>query len=492
MLEDIIRKAKEEGKKVNVYAHKFPDGDAICSSCAVVEYLQNNGVEAQYIITNPVFSFSQVVGKIPTSTQVSENDISIILDTSTKNYAENQLFDKSAVEDIYVIDHHMKKEGDNCIEDELEIPSTNFLRESNASSVCEILVNEIGPELDPSIAEKLTLGLLTDTGRLKFLKEGTLKNLATLLRTGADFNKISSVCSKKSRLSEEVGLAKLFLQSKRIQIGDTFGMVLPVDNETIRDISSRYGIRAVQKKIFKMADVENCSFNCIYAENESGEYDVEFRNNSVVGNLNVGQLATMYNGGGHYGASGCHFSQKDGYTIESILQLIEEKTSELYSAQASNVEGVQQSEYDATLSSIFERTYKLTQNVNPKVLEKISELRDCGANYDYLLKNIKTYEEFMLQNEILSRVSEQSIESKKPVVNIKLSSQDIQALTEKYGVEDEQILNAIRAFANISIGSATISLPNGAKSLIDSNGNVTFQQGGFRENIKFSKDIEEK
>ncbi len=43
MLENIIRKAKEEGKKVNVYAHKFPDGDAI-------------------------------------STQVNKNDISVILD----------------------------------------------------------------------------------------------------------------------------------------------------------------------------------------------------------------------------------------------------------------------------------------------------------------------------------------------------------------------------------------------------------------------------
>lgn len=351
---------------------------------------------------------------------------------------------------------------------------------------------KFGQELNPSIAEKLALGLLTDTGRLKFLKDGTLKKLATLLRYGANFDKISFACNKKSRLSEEVGIAKLFLQAKRIQIGDTFGMVLPVDNKTIRDINTRYGIRAVQKKIFKMADVENCSFNCIYAENELGEYDVEFRNNSIVGNLNVGQLATMYNGGGHYGASGCHFSQKDGYTTESIMEMIEGKTAELYSMQASNIEEVQKSEYDETLSSIFERTSKLTKNVNPKVLDKISELRACGVNYDYLLKNIRTYEEFMLQNEILSRVPEQSIGNERPVVNIKLSAQDVQTFSEKYGVNDEQILNAIRAFGNISIGSATISLPNGAKSIVDSHGNVTMQSGGFRENIKFSKDIEEK
>ena len=82
-------------------------------------------------------------GKISTSTQVNKNDISVILDTSTRSYAENQLFDKSAVDDIYIIDHHMKREGDICIEDELGVPSSNFLRDSNASSVCEILVNEI-------------------------------------------------------------------------------------------------------------------------------------------------------------------------------------------------------------------------------------------------------------------------------------------------------------------------------------------------------------
>ena len=336
------------------------------------------------------------------------------------------------------------------------------------------------------------MGLLTDTGKLKFLKSNTLKNLATLLRSGADFEKISSVCSKKGRLLEEVGIAKLFLKSKRIPIGDTFGIVLPIDNRKIRDISTRYGIRSVQKKIFKMADIENCSFNCIYAENELGEYDVEFRNNSIVGNLNVGQLATMYNGGGHYGASGCHFSQKEGYTIDSIMQLIEQKTSELYSLQASNLKGVQQSEYDENLSNIFESTSKLTKNINPEILEKISELRADGANYDYLLKNIKTYEEFMLQNEILSRVPEQSIKDKRTVVNINLSTQDVQKITEKYGVNDEQILNTIRAFVNIDIGSATIILPSGAKSIVDSNGNVTIQQGDFRENIRLSMDGEEK
>lgn len=72
MLENIIKKAIEENKKVYIYAHKFPDGDAISSSCAVVEYLKNNGVDAQYVISNPIYSYSQVVGPIPTSSHVDK------------------------------------------------------------------------------------------------------------------------------------------------------------------------------------------------------------------------------------------------------------------------------------------------------------------------------------------------------------------------------------------------------------------------------------
>ena len=42
---------------------------------------------------------------------------------------------------------------------------------SSASSTCEILVNEFEEEnINPKIANILTLGLITDTAKLKFIK----------------------------------------------------------------------------------------------------------------------------------------------------------------------------------------------------------------------------------------------------------------------------------------------------------------------------------
>lgn len=231
MIERIIEKAKKENKKVYIYAHKFPDGDAISSSQAIVQYLKRFNIESEYVVTKPIYSYKEIVEKIPTIQEVDANSISIIVDTSTLSYAENNLFKNSLPEDIFVIDHHIKDTGNNCIEDELNIPPQNVIRDDSASSTCEILVSEFEKEnIDPKIANMLTLGLMTDTARLKFIKNNTLKNLKTLLEAGADYEYVMSICNKKSKLKEEVGLAKAFLRSKRIQIEDTFGIMLPINN----------------------------------------------------------------------------------------------------------------------------------------------------------------------------------------------------------------------------------------------------------------------
>ena len=106
MIEEIIQKAKQKSKRVGIYAHKFPDGDAISSSCALVQYLKRQGVEARYIVTTPIRTFKNIVGDIPVTTEVGEDEIAIILDTARLDYAQNTLFQKSSVEDIYSIDHH--------------------------------------------------------------------------------------------------------------------------------------------------------------------------------------------------------------------------------------------------------------------------------------------------------------------------------------------------------------------------------------------------
>lgn len=164
MIEKIIEKAKSQNKKVYVYAHKFPDGDAINSSCAVVEYLKNQGIDTQYVVTRNILQYNI---NVSATTSVEENSISLILDTRISDYAENKLFNMSKPNDIYIIDHHEKSNEIKCIEDELNIPDKNVIRDSNSSSTCEILINEFDKEkLSPEISNLLLTGLLTDTAKL--------------------------------------------------------------------------------------------------------------------------------------------------------------------------------------------------------------------------------------------------------------------------------------------------------------------------------------
>ena len=168
------------------------------------------------------------------------------------------------------------------------------------------MVDEFDPnKVTPNIANKLTLGMMSDTAKLKFIKPDTLDNLAKLIELGANFEKISATSNRKIRLSDEVGLAKVFLRTQKFEIGDSFGLALSLDNKSVKNLLAHYGIRNPQKKIFKMADIEGCSFNCMCAENTRGSYDFEFRSSSTYGNLNVFDLASHYSGGGHPFASGC-------------------------------------------------------------------------------------------------------------------------------------------------------------------------------------------
>ena len=357
-------------------------------------------------------------------------------------------------------------------EDELKLPESNIIRNPLSSSTCEILVDEFDPnKVTPNIANKLTLGMMSDTAKLKFIKPDTLDNLAKLIELGANFEKISATSNRKVRLSDEVGLAKVFLRTQKFEIGDSFGLALSLDNKSVKNLLAHYGIRNPQKKIFKMADIEGCSFNCMCAENTRGSYDFEFRSSSTYGNLNVFDLASHYSGGGHPSASGCSISGKST-SIESVTKEVIHTAQEMYSDSAGFKDLPVESEANDRLADVFEHTGRLSHDITPDVLKEVNSLVRDGANYEYYTKSFKTYEEFMLQNEILSKVPDFKLKDKEPSVRINLSAQDVSFLTKKYGVSEEQILGSISAFSNINIRNASIYLPDGRGTTIDRNGHI--------------------
>lgn len=246
-----------------------------------------------------------------------------------------------------------------------------------------------------------------------------------------------------------------------------------MDNLEVNELNRTFGVRSPQKKIFKMGDIENCSFMCMLAENIPGEYNVEFRSTPVYGNFNVLQLATSHRGGGHYNASGCAIKVKNANSKSKIEEALQQESYELYSSQATDLPQITLSEQDKELLQILDSTKRLTEGVTPEILVKVDSLIRAGANYDYTFKTFKSFEKFMLQNELLSRIPSSIYSQRKPNVDISLSPEDMDALTKKYNISEDEILSAIDIFSSINIGSASIKLPNGRKSSIDRNGIIT-------------------
>ena len=217
-----------------------------------------------------------------------------------------------------------------------------------------------------------------------------------------------------------------------------------------------------------MSDIENCSFNCMIAENFPGQYEVEFRSNTIYGDFNVFNLAKELGGGGHPYASGCTIKSKNPIE-DTLVETIQSK----YTSYPLTTTPIL-SNSDLELSKILDSTDRLTKNVSTEIFSKVDELIKNGANYEYIFKKYKTFERFMLENEILSKVPEDKLFEPIPSLNINLSSQDLSTLMQKYNTSERDILDIISVFSDISITSASISLPNGKKSHIDKNGNISF------------------
>ena len=84
MIDEIIRKAKTENRFVYIFAHIYPDGDAIGAALALREYLESNGVKAKYVVTEIISKYKGLVDKIYPVKKVKKNSIAVILDTPTK------------------------------------------------------------------------------------------------------------------------------------------------------------------------------------------------------------------------------------------------------------------------------------------------------------------------------------------------------------------------------------------------------------------------
>lgn len=312
-----------KAKKIVLFGHKNPDGDALGSTLAMALALEQMGVIAQVIVPDAFpgfYAWMPSADKVldyttqeeTCTTHINEADWILFMDFNQYgrmgNISQNVQFKK---ENIILIDHHPD-------------PTQNvdlLFSYPQASSTCEIVYRLLSEGnklklLNKQVATCLLTGMVTDTGGFSYNSGSPdfFEIIADLIASGAvkddvfnqvfynnnesRFRLLGTVLQNNLTLNYDLGTAVMWLSIKDLeqndfQKGDTEGFVnMPLS------------IKGIHKSI-------------LLTEHED-EVKLSFRSQ---GDFAVNGFAQKYfNGGGHRNAAGGH--SKDSFK-DTLARLME-------------------------------------------------------------------------------------------------------------------------------------------------------------------------
>uniref|UniRef100_UPI0039A6F396 DHH family phosphoesterase n=1 Tax=Ornithobacterium rhinotracheale TaxID=28251 RepID=UPI0039A6F396 len=323
-------------KKILIISHRNPDGDAVGSSIALGQILNQMGHQTEVMMPNDFPKFlkfmphSKTVFNAEFNSQGAEikiknAEIIFLLDFNTIDRIEplGPAVKKAKAFKI-LIDHHQQPDDFDFVYSDTEMPAT-----------CEMiyhLAEQMGwaPYIDADAATCLYTGLLTDTGNFRFpsVRASTLEVAAQLVRKGALPYKIqdeifdTATEARLKLLSHFLGNMRLFpefktalftlsreeLLSNGFQKGDTDAFV-------------NYGL-----------SLKGYVFSVFMADDTQKDFvKISFRSKS---DFDVSELArTHFEGGGHINAAGGRSELGIEETVKKFIDLLPHYAEKLKNTQ---------------------------------------------------------------------------------------------------------------------------------------------------------------
>ena len=302
-----IKNLIAEASAVLLVCHQNPDGDALGSLCAFMNYFEAVGKKYRAFCSGRIsssFLFLPGIEKISTDfagVKLLEYDLIIILDAGDFRQTGleeqfNGLLDlkeaKGLRQPVIVnIDHHLTNEyfGD-----------VNLVIES-ASSTAEIIYENFKDviRIDREIATALLLGIFTDTGHFSnpATTISSLEVASSLLQKGARMRLIvDNVLKNKSVFNLKIW-GKIF---SRLIKNKKLGLVVALIS--YKDFSdNEFDEEAVEGLTNFLNHLENTKAVLVLREKE-GEIKGSLR--TTTDSIDVSRLARLFGGGGHQRAAG--------------------------------------------------------------------------------------------------------------------------------------------------------------------------------------------
>lgn len=302
-----------QAKRTIIVPHQNPDGDAIGSAGALMEYMKQNSLQAEIFCVTPIQSkyefipHSHSIGIDEEKILNRDVDTIIVLDSGDLRYAgvDRLLRNHQAV--IINIDHHPTNE--NYGHYNLVVPT--------ASSTAEVLYHffrTIKTPLNHYMATALLTGIITDTdnftnGATKF---DTMNIASHLIHAGGNLNLINTKTIKNKNINTlKLWGTVLGRLEKHPELDITYTYInqTDLDEHNVEETESD-GIANFLNRL------NGSKITLILKETKLGKIKGSFR--TTDNDTDVSVLAKIFSGGGHKKAAGF---TADG-TIKSVWEKI--------------------------------------------------------------------------------------------------------------------------------------------------------------------------
>ncbi len=296
-LEKIANRIKQ-AKRIAIFTHMRPDGDAFGSALALSLALDSLGIENEVCVetdipSNLVFLDGlEKVGKKPQN----DYDLLVTVDCSDEQrlglLTEEFLTARRKKIDTVNIDHHISNN---------RFAKYNFVRECSANCMnVATLIELLGVTLNKKIAEYLLVGLLTDSGNFSHddVTEETLALAAKLVGAGADIRYYNYMLFKRQPKARAALHAKV-MSGMRFYHDERFAVIV-VTKKAMEECGADNGM--TEGFVDFPLNVDTVEVAASVMEVKQGQYKVSLRSKEYA---DVNKIAGAYGGGGHIRAAGC-------------------------------------------------------------------------------------------------------------------------------------------------------------------------------------------
>lgn len=296
-LEKIANRIKQ-AKRIAIFTHMRPDGDAFGSALALSSALDSLGIENEVCVetdipSNLVFLDGlEKVGKKPQK----DYDLLVTVDCSDEQrlglLTEEFLTARRKKMDTVNIDHHISNN---------RFAKYNFVRECSANCMnVAALIELLGVTLNKKIAEYLLVGLLTDSGNFSHddVTEETLALAAKLVGAGADIRYYHYMLFKRQPKARAALHARV-MSGMRFYHDERFAVIV-VTKKAMEECGADNGM--TEGFVDFPLNVDTVEVAASVMEVKQGQYKVSLRSKEYA---DVNKIAGTYGGGGHIRAAGC-------------------------------------------------------------------------------------------------------------------------------------------------------------------------------------------